>query len=154
MARRLICRVLIILATTFTMISAGALSTPYRVSYDQKWSSEICVKNYEIGASLTEEYSKAERLEGKTSVRTYSNGSGCFPEGQPGLLEAGMRSNATGALHSVWESVDPLPEATGRHSSISRNIEDLTGTFSVDRFIQLWPNSTTGSVSIDWLSCI
>jgi hypothetical protein len=132
------------------MLCSRAQAAPY-VAYDQKWDSQICVKNYEIGAVLTEEYSKAERLEGATTVRSFSNSSGCSSEG---ILEAGMRSDATGNLHSVWESVDNFHKATGRHSLLSRDIEDLTGIFSIDRFIRLLPSSTNGSISIDWLPCV
>ncbi len=136
------------------LISIAAITVPpcQGTLYNQKWSSEICVKSYSAGAILTNDYSDAERLAEYTSVSASSNGPGCSPEGQPGL-QARLRSNATDKLHSVWESVDPVADITGRHALISRNIEDLTGIFSVDRFIQLWPNGTAGSTSVDWLPC-
>ena len=42
----------------------------------------------------------------------------------------------------------------GRHAEYGRSVEDLTGVFSIEKFIQLWGNSTCGQISVDWLPCV
>jgi len=51
---------------------------------------------------------------------------------------------------------DPEPSALvkGRHIEYGRSVEDLTGVFSIEKFIQLWGNSTCGAISVDWLPCM
>jgi hypothetical protein len=71
------------------VLCENALATTY-MAYDQKWDSQICIKNYQIGAAITEDYSDAERLQGTTSVSSFSNRSVRSSEG---ILEAEMRSN-------------------------------------------------------------
>jgi hypothetical protein len=41
----------------------------------------------------------------------------------------------------------------GRHPIYSRSAEDLTGVFNIEKFIQLWSNSTLQGLGIDWLPC-
>lgn len=141
---------LIILA----LISITELAMPISVAiqYDQKWNSEICVKSYSEGALLINNYNRADRLEEYTSIEAGSNSTGC-PSNGPSGIKAELSANVSGRLHSISESVDAAPENIGRHAVLSRSIQDVTGIFSVDRFIQLWSNSTAGSVSIDWLPC-
>ena len=122
-------------------------------TYDQKWIEKLCVQNYAIGAVLTEMYTHAEHLQKNTEVKTRSYG-GNVTKCCTGVLEANLNSNVIGVAHIGWISRDPMPNAKGRHNEWGRSIEDLTGVFSVEKFIQLWGNSSCGSISVDWLPCI
>ena len=148
-------------------------------TYDQKWVEKLCVQNYRIGAVLTEMYTHAEHLQKTTEVKTrgYSRLSvgairkeqavspQTFPgtsgiEGCPacctGVLEANLNSNVIGVAHIGWISRDPSADnqLKGRHAEYGRSVEDLTGVFSIEKFIQLWGNSTCGAISVDWLPCV
>jgi hypothetical protein len=72
-----------------------------------------------------------------------------------GVLEANINSNVIGLAHIGWLSRDPRADLQlkGRHDEYGRSVEDLTGVFSIEKFIQLWGNSTCGSISVDWLPC-
>lgn len=113
----------------------------------------LAVMNYDSGASFSEEYSNVERLERETKVRT-----GAFagaPSGSSGGgLEASINSNVIGTAHIGWQSYDPAPDSRGRHQLLGRSVEDLTGVFSIEKFIQLWGNGTCGEVEVGWLPCI
>jgi hypothetical protein len=126
-------------------------------TYDQKWVEKLCVQNYRIGAVLTEMYTHAEHLQKTTEVKTrgYGNANGC-PACCTGVLEANLNSNVIGVAHIGWLSRDPAPETNlkGRHAEYGRSVEDLTGVFSIEKFIQLWGNSTCGAISVDWLPCV
>ena len=122
-------------------------------TYDQKWIEKLCVQNYRIGAVLTEMYTHAEHLQKNTEVKTRSYG-GNITKCCTGVLEANLNSNIIGVAHIGWISRDPLPNAKGRHSEFGRSIEDLTGVFSIEKFVQLWGNSTCGAMSVDWLPCV
>ena len=138
-------------------------------TYDQKWVEKLCVQNYKIGAVLTEMYSHAEHLQKTTEVKTRGYGiynredpnryiftdSGC-PRCCTGVLEANLNSNVIGVAHIGWLSRDPEASKAlkGRHAEYGRSVEDLTGVFSIEKFIQLWGNSTCGAVSVDWLPCL
>ena len=131
-------------------------------TYDQKWVEKLCVQNYRIGAVLTEMYTHAEHLQKTTEVKTraYGNvglgtGIGC-PQCCTGVLEANLNSNVIGVAHIGWISRDPLADnqLKGRHAEYGRSVEDLTGVFSIEKFIQLWGNSTCGAISVDWLPCV
>ena len=120
----------------------------------------LAVKNYEIGASLIEEYTDVEHLEMETDVRTRGLGLNSTAKdasgkaiGQAGGLEASINSNVIGTAHIAWQSFDPVPSSKGRHQLIGRSVEDLTGVFSIEKFIQLWSNSCPGEISVDWLPC-
>jgi hypothetical protein len=126
-------------------------------TYDQKWVEKLCVQNYAIGAVLTEMYTHAEHLQKTTEVKTraynaYNTGVACCT----GVLEANLNSNVIGVAHIGWISRDPKPETNlkGRHAEYGRSVEDLTGVFSIEKFIQLWGNSTCGAISVDWLPCV
>ncbi|MGA9097304.1 MAG: hypothetical protein WB392_00065 [Methanotrichaceae archaeon] len=137
--------------------------------YDQKWIEKLCVQNYRIGAVLTEMYTHAEHLQKTTEVKTrgygidagtggnINEGSSC-PACCSGVLEANLNSNVIGVAHIGWLSRDPEPNVPnslkGRHAEYGRSVEDLTGVFSIEKFIQLWGNSTCGSISVDWLPCV
>lgn len=55
-----------------------------------------------------------------------------------GVLEANLNSNVTGVAHIGWISRDLQadPQLNDRHAEYSRSVEDLTGIFSVQKFIQ------------------
>jgi hypothetical protein len=149
-------------------------------TYDQKWVEKLCVQNYRIGAVLTEMYTHAEHLQKTTEAKTrgygwyegygvYSNtrditnsspgwpatANSCSPC-CTGVLEANMNSNVIGVAHIGWLSRDPIADnqLKGRHAEYGRSVEDLTGVFSIEKFIQLWGNSTCGAISVDWLPCV
>ena len=111
----------------------------------------LLVKNYEAGATFTESYTDFEQLERSTEVSTRSTAADDSEPG--GALEASINSNVVGKAHIAWQSVDPQADSKGRHRLIGRSIEDLTGVFSVEKFIQLWSDSRPGEVSVDWLPC-
>jgi hypothetical protein len=73
-----------------------------------------------------------------------------------GVLEANLNSNVIGVAHIGWISRDPTADAQlkGRHAEYGRSVEDLTGVFSIEKFIQLWGNSTCGAIRVDWLPCV
>jgi len=139
-------------------------------TYDQKWVEKLCVQNYKIGAVLTEMYAHAEHLQKTTAVRVrqyrniseYVNDALNFakiplpPPCCTGVLEAQLKSSVIGVAHIGWLSKDPLAnkDLKGRHAEYGRSVEDLTGVFSIEKFVQLWGNSTCGQVSVDWLPCV
>jgi hypothetical protein len=139
-------------------------------TYDQKWVEKLCVQNYRIGAVLTEMYTHAEHLQKTTEVKTRGYGRFSFAnnfqrgfvaeQGCPacctGVLEANLNSNVIGVAHIGWISRDPSADGQlkGRHAEYGRSVEDLTGVFSIEKFIQLWGNSTCGAISVDWLPCV
>jgi hypothetical protein len=126
-------------------------------TYDQKWIEKLCVQNYRIGAVVTEMYTHAESLQKHTEVKTrlYSKNE-CTPC-CTGVLEAQFKSSVIGVAHIGWLSKDPVADSTnlkGRHAEYGRSVEDLTGVFQIEKFIQLWGNSTCGEISVDWLPCV
>jgi len=127
----------------------------------------LTVKNYDTGASLTESYTDIEHLERNTEVNTRAYGTdssasdangadagsqGISPAGGAGGLEASISSNVIGKAHIAWQSFDPS-SSKGRHQLLGRSVEDLTGVFSIEKFIQLWSGSRPGEISVDWLPC-
>lgn len=124
-------------------------------TYDQKWIDKLCVQNYRIGAVLTEMYTHAEHLQKSTEVKTRAYGTE-YENCCTGVLEANINSNVIGVAHIGWLSRNPEGEdiVKGRHVEYGRSVEDLTGVFSIEKFIQLWGNSTCGQISVDWLPCI
>lgn len=109
----------------------------------------LIVENYDTGATMTEAYTDTEKLESNTEVRTGSSSDPC----SGGALEASINSNVIGKAHIAWQSVDPNPDSKGHHAILGRSIEDLTGVFSIEKFIQLWSDSSPGEVCVDWLPC-
>jgi hypothetical protein len=151
------------------------MSVSYQTgTYDQKWIEKLCVQNYVIGTVLTEMYTHAEHLQKSTEVKTreydpripnlsyligYSPTNVKVGQYPPypcctGVLEANLNSNIIGVAHIGWISRDPATNVKGRHNEWGRSVEDLTGVFSIEKFIQLWGNSTCGSISVDWLPCV
>ena len=115
-------------------------------------SDVLSIRNYGAGASVTEAYSNSQKLERITEINARSfgpSGQGC----EPGALEASINSNIIGKAHIAWQSIDPWPNSKGHHVLLGRSVEDLAGVFSIQKFIQLWSNSTPGEVSVDWLPC-
>jgi hypothetical protein len=123
-------------------------------TYDQKWVEKLCVQNYAIGAVLTEMYTHAEHLQKNTEVKTRLYNFADVTDCCTGVLEANLASNVIGVAHIGWLSRDPAVNSKGRHPEWGRSVEDLTGVFSIEKFIQLWGNSTCGKISVDWLPCI
>ena len=125
-------------------------------TYDQKWVEKLCVQNYRIGAVLTEMYTHAEHLQKTTKIKTTGYQNICVDNCCTGVLEANLNSNVIGVAHIGWISRDPEPNKLlkGRHAEYGRSVEDLTGVFSIQKFIQLWGNSTCGAISVDWLPCV
>jgi hypothetical protein len=125
-------------------------------TYDQKWVEKLCVQNYRIGAVLVEMYTHAEHLQKTTEVKTRGYGIDNVTNCCTGVLEANLNSNVIGVAHIGWLSRDPVADTQlkGRHAEYGRSVEDLTGVFSIEKFIQLWGNSTCGAISVDWLPCI
>jgi hypothetical protein len=136
-------------------------------TYDQKWIEKLCVQNYDIGAVIVEMYTHAEHLQKNTEVKTRKDfylGTTEFYDGMPlpenwecglctGALEANFNSNVIGVAHIGWLSKD-TSTTKGRHPEWGRSVEDLTGVFSIEKFIQLWGNGTCDGVQVDWLPCI
>jgi len=128
----------------------------YKAMSNMRTENTICVKNYDAGASFTESYRDFEHLERETEIESRSyNTSSNQSDLTPGnaSLEVRMRSNVQGKAHIAWQSRDILPDRMGRHATYSRASEDLTGVFNIEKFIQLWSNSTLGAMSTDWLPC-
>lgn len=128
-------------------------------TYDQKWIEKLCVQNYYIGAVIVEMYTHAEHLQKNTEVKTRRDCTAIDPAGQKcgnctGALEANFNSNVIGVAHIGWLSKNTIVNDKGRHDEWGRSVEDLTGVFSIEKFIQLWGNSTCGAISVDWLPCI
>lgn len=124
-------------------------------NYDAKWVDKLCVQNYRIGGVLTEMYAHSEHLVRSTEVKTRGYGD-CAVNCCTGVLEANVNSNVIGVAHVGWMSRDPVGSDTlkGRHAEYGRSVDDLTGVFSINKFIQLWGNSTCQSISVDWLPCL
>ena len=106
---------------------------------------------------MTEMYTYAEHLQKNTEVRTglYNDNDEEPIECCSGVLEANINSNVIGVTHIGWLARDGQPNTNlkGRHAEYGRSVEDLTGVFSIEKFIQPWGNSTCGEISIDWLPC-
>ena len=125
-------------------------------TYDQKWVDKLCVQNYKIGAVLTEMYTHAEHLQKTTEVKTrgYNN------QSVTPLLHRRTGGQFEQQRHRCCPHRLDLPgpnrghQLKGRHAEYGRSVEDLTGVFSIEKFIQLWGNSTCGAISVDWLPCV
>ncbi len=148
-----------ILFSIFLLFSLAAAQMPasfYQAMESVKTEDTLCVKNYDAGASVTESYKDFEHLEKETEVvsRSYntSNNGRDYTRGNASL-EVNLNSNVIGKAHIAWQSKDMTSDLMGRHATYSRATEDLTGVFSIEKFIQLWSNSTLGSVSLNWLPC-
>ncbi len=115
-------------------------------TYDKKWTDQLCVINYDAGAAVTESYTNAEHLQKNTEIRTSGNGT-------QKALEARINSNVIGVAHIGWVSKDTKSGGKGRPVEIGRSTEDLTGTFSIDKYIEILQNSTNYESQVDWIPC-
>ena len=150
---------LIIFPIVFILISLAAADMPasyYQAMNNMNTENTLCVKNYDAGASVTESYTDFEHLDKETEVTSRSlNTSDNENDNSAGnaTLEVHINANVVGKAHVAWQSRDILPDKAGRHAAYSLAAEDLTGVFSIEKFIQLWGNSTLGSVGPNWLPC-
>lgn len=149
--------ILIALIFVFSATAISAMPDSfYKAMSNMRTENTICVKNYDAGASFTESYRDFEHLERETEIesRSYntSRSQSDLTSGNASL-EVRVRSNVQGKAHIAWQSRDILPDRMGRHATYSRASEDLTGVFNIEKFIQLWSNSTLGSTRTDWLPC-
>ena len=149
--------ILIALIFIFSATANSAMPDSfYKAMSNMRAENTICVKNYDAGASFTESYRDFEHLERETEIesRSYntSRSQSDLTSGNASL-EVRVRSNVQGKAHIAWQSRDILPDRMGRHATYSRASEDLTGVFNIEKFIQLWSNSTLGSMRTDWLPC-
>jgi hypothetical protein len=151
--------ILIFLAVTIIAISLAAADMPssfYQAMSNMKNQETLCVKNYDAGASITESYTDFEHLEKETEVvsRSYntSNNEMDTTRGNASL-EAHLDASVIGNSHIAWQSKDLMPDHMGRHAIYSHVTDDTTGVFNIEKFIQLWSNSSLGSVSLEWLPC-
>jgi hypothetical protein len=115
-------------------------------TYDQKWKDVLCVRNYDAGAVVTEAYSQAEHLQKSTEIRTVGNAT-------RNALEVQISSQVIGVAHIGWVSKETKPNGKGRYLEIGRGVEDLTGTFNIDKYIMLLQNSTDSEQRTDWIPC-
>jgi hypothetical protein len=139
---------LVFMVVTVFLTAAELPASFYQAMGTMKNENILCVKNYNAGASITESYTDFESLDKNTVIVSRSgenNSSSPF-------LQASINSLVVGTAHIAWQSVDPYPGITGRHTVLSRNEENLTGSFSIERFIQLASNSTYGG-GPEWLPC-
>jgi len=143
----------------FIWLSIAAAEMPasfYQAMTNMNTIDTLCVKNYDAGASVTESYRDFEHLDKETEVisRSYNTSSSSidYTRGNASL-EVSINSNVIGKAHIAWQSKDLMADVKGRHTTYSQTADDMTGTFAVEKFIQLWSNSTLGSVSLDWLPC-
>ncbi len=148
--------ILLFLLLTFPPAVNAMPDSFYQAMSKMRPENTICVKNYDAGASFTESYRDFNHLEKETEIisRSYntSNNQSDFTRGNASL-EVRMNSRVSGKAHIAWQSKDLSPDHMGRHASFSRATEDLTGVFNIEKFLQLWSNSTLGSVRPNWLPC-
>jgi hypothetical protein len=139
---------LVFMVVTVALTAAELPASFYEAMGTMKNENVLCVKNYNAGASITESYTDFESLDKDTVIVSRSgenNSSNPF-------LQASINSLVVGKAHLAWQSIDPYPDLKGRHTVISRNEENLTGAFSIERFIQLASNSSLGG-GPEWLPC-
>lgn len=148
--------ILLSISLMICLVTADMPASFSQAMKNMKNEDTICVKNYDAGASVTESYKDFEHLNKDTQIvsRSYnsSNGENDYTQGNASL-EAVINSNVIGTAHLDWKSVDIMPDSFGRHAFFSGSTEDLTGVFNIEKFIQLWSNSTLGSGGVEWLPC-
>lgn len=166
-----VCKLICLMITAMALICAvqGEMPLGFAGAMNNAGQKDILtVKNYDTGASLTEAYTDVEHLQRNTQVNTRAYGTKSMapdangtdadsqsisPAGWAGGLEASINSNVIGKAHIAWQSLDPSVSSKGRHQLFGRSVEDLTGVFSIEKFIQLWSDSRPGEISVDWLPC-
>ena len=151
---------LILAAVIITLLGLGVAAMPesfYTAMGRIPNIEVVCVKNYDAGASITEAYGNFEHLDKETQLvsRIYNSAEDCGEDcrGERGdncredcreraILEASISSEGIGQAHLAWQSKNPIHDNRGHHALIGESVEDLTGVFSIERFIQLWSSST------------
>lgn len=131
------------------IVTALMPDTFYQAMSNMKTEDTLCIKNYNAGASITESYTDFEYLNKDTQVVSKSRKNIT----DNAVLEANINSEVIGNAHIAWQSVNPAAGILGRHTVLSRSFEDMTGVFSIAKFLQLWSNSTAEATSVDWLPC-
>lgn len=155
MRAKLIC----LMTVAVILMSSGLAEMPlgFTMAMNNGGQKDVlCVENYDTGASMTEAYTDLEQLNRNTQASTRSgrtDSSGIDSSYLSGGLEASINSQVIGKAHIAWQSVDPSATINGRHPLIGRSVEDLTGVFSIEKFIQLWSGSQPGEISVDWMPC-
>jgi hypothetical protein len=147
---------LVLLAMCMTLSASAEMPTSFtEATLDAGQKDLINAKNCNTGAILTQYYSELEHLKSDTQVSTMGPGADqtCQGYGLGGGLEASLNSNVIGKAHIAWQSVDPSICIHGRHPVTGRSIEDLTGVYCIEKFVQLWSGSRPGEISVDWLPC-
>jgi len=142
-----------ILMITISIAAANMPASFYTAMDDMKTESILCVKNYQAGTAITENYYDFEHLDKETKIVSRTN----KPNGTPMInpsMEASINSNVEGRARIGWISADPTSSNTMHHLNYARNIEELVGVFSVEMFITLWRNATPGQISLDWMPCV
>ena len=139
---------LVIMVVMIFLTAAELPSSLYKAMDTMKNEDVLCVKNYNAGASFTESYTDFQSLDKDTVVvsRSGENNS------SNAVLQASINSLVVGNAYLGWQSVNPYQDIKGRHAVFSRNEENLTGAFSIEKFIQLAFNGTLGGTS-EWLPC-
>jgi hypothetical protein len=139
---------LVFVVVTVALAAAELPASFYEAMGTMKNENVLCVKNYNAGASITESYTDFESLDKDTVIvsRSGENNS------SNALLQASINSLVVGKAQLDWQSVNPYPDKKGRHAVLSRNTENLTGAFSIERFIQLASNISLGG-GLEWLPC-
>jgi hypothetical protein len=150
--------VVLIIAAAISSATAGLPPSFYSAMSSMDNKNVLCVKNYEAGASFTESYTGFEYLEKDTQVvsRSPRGGGSCriYDSKNCSILEARINSKVIGRASIAWVSKDPRINDRGRHSEWGRLVEELKGAFTIERFVQLWGNSTCGEISTDWMPCV
>jgi len=142
LGRKLIALAIII---TIALTAAEMPSSFYQAANKMKNQDILCVKNYDAGASITEAYTDFQYLEKETQVTSRSyNTSGSEKDYTRGnaSLEASIEASVIGNSRIDWQSRELLPDKMGRHVFYSRASDAMTGVFSIEKFIQLWSNSS------------
>jgi hypothetical protein len=147
---------IIVIIITISLAAAEMPSSFYQALSGMKNEDILCVKNYDAGASITEAYTDFEHLEKDTQVvsRSYntSRSTKDYTRGNASL-EAHIDSSVIGTAHIAWQSRDLMQDRMGRHALYSHAADEMTGVFNIEKYIQLWSNSTLKESTLDWLAC-
>ncbi len=145
-----------VIIITIGLAAAEVPASFYQALNNMANQDILCVKNYDAGVSITEAYTNFEHLEKETQVvsRSYntSRNEKDYTRGNASL-EAHIDSSVIGNSHIAWQSRDLMPDLIGRHAVYSSAADDLTGVFNIEKFIQLWSNSTLMDSNLEWLPC-
>ena len=150
---------MLMLAISIIIISLAAAEMPpsfYKAMTGMKNQEILCIKNYDAGASITEAYTGFEHLDKETQVvsKSYNTSNSELDHTRGNAsLEAHLNANVIGNSHIAWQSKDLMQYHMGRHTVYSRATDDSTGVFNIEKYLQLWSNSSLGSVSLEWLPC-